>query len=128
MTASEKSDNTKSTGNGSRSSSNGTTTRRRATRAARAGSGSGTEAKETVAGTLTALPAPLAERTHAAVQAVRGTLGNAGRAWTAIRNRKALAAAAAGGTAAVITSTYAIGRRAGLRRRGPLSRLTGGRI
>ncbi|EFL12913.1 hypothetical protein [Streptomyces sp. C] len=64
----------------------------------------------------------------AAAKAVRGSLGRAGWIWTAVRARKAAAAGAATATAAVVTTAYGLGRRAGLRRRGPLSRLTGGRL
>ncbi|MBT2482329.1 hypothetical protein [Streptomyces sp. ISL-94] len=129
MTASEKPDNAKTNSGSSRASSNGTTTRQRATtRAARATTEAAADANESVTGTLAALPAPLVEKTYAAAQAVRGTLSNLGWVWTAVRERKTITAIAAGGTAAALTGTYAIGRRAGLRQRGPLSRLTGGRI
>ncbi|WP_406864313.1 hypothetical protein ABZO31_29265 [Streptomyces sp. HUAS MG47] len=76
-------------------------------------------------GTLTELPAPLAEKTLAAVHAVRGT---GGRLWRNLRARKALAGGGVACAAAALTGAYALGHRAGLRRRGPLSRLTGGRI
>ncbi|MFC9293981.1 hypothetical protein ACFTWH_03525 [Streptomyces sp. NPDC057011] len=129
MTASEKSDNTKpGTGSSRRSSSNGTTTRQRAANAARTTTESAADADETVSGTLTALPAPLAEKTQAAARAVRGSLGDLGHVWTAVRARKAVTAVAAGGTAAVLTGTYALGHRAGRRRLGPVTRLLRGRI
>ncbi|MFF5784829.1 hypothetical protein ACFY8P_07670 [Streptomyces sp. NPDC012693] len=76
-------------------------------------------------GTLTALPAPLAEKTMAAVHAVRGT---GGTLLTVVRARKAVSGSAAVSAAAALTGAYALGRRAGLRSRGPLSRLTGGRL
>ncbi|AVH98829.1 MULTISPECIES: GvpL/GvpF family gas vesicle protein [Streptomyces] len=78
-----------------------------------------------VAGTLTALPAPLAEKTLAAVHAVRGT---GGLVWNAVRTRKALTGGTAAFGAAALTGAYALGRRTGTRSRGPLTRLTGGRI
>ncbi|MFJ8659558.1 hypothetical protein [Streptomyces sp. NPDC093795] len=83
------------------------------------------ESGEAAAGTLTALPAPLAEKTLAAVHAVRGT---GGTLLTAVRARKAVSGSAAVSAAAVLTGAYALGRRAGLRSRGPVSRLTGGRL
>ncbi|WP_418960861.1 hypothetical protein [Streptomyces tritici] len=122
MSASEKTQNSQSRNGGSRAGSNGSgSTRGTAARAAK-----GTE--DTITGTLTALPAPVAEKTQAAVHAVRGSVGPGGWVWTALRDRKALSGGAAAGTAAALTAAYALGRRAGLRRRGPLSRLTGGRI
>ncbi|MFF1508484.1 hypothetical protein [Streptomyces sp. NPDC058326] len=83
------------------------------------------ETEEKATGALTALPAPLAEKTLAAVEAVRGT---GGTLVTAVRARKAVTGSAAVSAAAALTGAYALGRRAGLRSRGPLSRLTGGRI
>ncbi|MFH7596392.1 hypothetical protein WDV06_14980 [Streptomyces racemochromogenes] len=122
MTASEKSDQAKTGTARSRSSSRGSS------------SGGGTapvraaDAGEAVSGTLTALPAPLAEKTQAAATALRGSLGALGPLWKAVRARKAVAAAAATGTAALAAGAYTLGHRTGLRRRGPISRLTGGRI
>lgn len=52
----------------------------------------------------------------------------AGIAWTLVKARKAVAAGAGAGVATAVASSYALGRRAGLRQRGPLSRLTGGRL
>ncbi|MEU3468976.1 hypothetical protein ABZ716_13810 [Streptomyces sp. NPDC006687] len=100
-----------------RSSANGTKARPQAAAAA-----SATEGFPTV------LPAPLAEKTAAAAQALRGSVGRAGWIWTAIRARKALAAGAATAGAAALTTAYTLGHRSGRRTRGPLSRLTGGRI
>ncbi|MFG2989488.1 hypothetical protein ACGFZK_09415 [Streptomyces sp. NPDC048257] len=125
MTESEKSTNSRTT---SRSSANGTKTRTQAASAARDGAKAASDTAGGALGSLTALPAPLAEKTAAAAKAVRGTVGRAGWIWTAVRARKAIAAGAATGTAVVVTTAYTLGRRAGLRRRGPLSRLTGGRI
>ncbi|MFI9121260.1 GvpL/GvpF family gas vesicle protein [Streptomyces bikiniensis] len=76
-------------------------------------------------GALSALPAPLAEKTLAAVHAVRGA---GGLAWNAVRTRKALTGGTAAFGAAALTGAYALGRRTGTRSRGPLTRLTGGRI
>ncbi|MEU9237511.1 hypothetical protein [Streptomyces subrutilus] len=147
MTESEKTTNSRSTSGGS---SNGTKPRSQAATAARDGAkaastGARDGAKAASTGArdgakaaadatsgagraLAALPAPLAEKTVAAAQAVRGTVGRAGWIWTAVRARKAIAAGAATAGAVVVTTAYSAGRRAGLRQRGPLSRLTGGRI
>ncbi|MCX5232519.1 hypothetical protein ABZY16_07990 [Streptomyces sp. NPDC006553] len=84
------------------------------------------DAEATVNGTLTALPAPMAEKTLAAVQAVQGTVGRGGWIWSDPRARKALAGGAAAGTAAALTGAYALGLKAGRRRPGLLSRFTGG--
>jgi hypothetical protein len=128
MSASEKSNETPSGRNNSSAASESTGTRSRTGRASNA-------AKKTVhavekgegaaTGTLTALPAPLAEKTMAAVHAVRGT---GGTLLTVVRARKAVSGSAAVSAAAALTGAYALGRRAGLRSRGPLSRLTGGRL
>ncbi|MFE5545184.1 hypothetical protein ACFQ71_15365 [Streptomyces sp. NPDC056534] len=80
----------------------------------------------TVSGTLTALPAPMAEKTLAAMQAVRGTVGRGGWMWSDPHARLVLAGGATAGTAAALTGAYALGLRAGRRRRGLLSRFTGG--
>ncbi|MEU9304884.1 hypothetical protein [Streptomyces sp. NPDC048269] len=125
MTESEKTTNARST---SRSSSNGTKTRDRTANAAREGAKAASTTASGTAGALSALPAPLAEKTAAAAKAVSGSLGRAGWVWTAVRARKAVTAGAATATAAFVTTAYTLGRRAGLRQRGPLSRLTGGRL
>ncbi len=125
MTESEKSTNSLST---SSSSVNGTKPGSQAAGAARDGAKAASNAVSDAGRTLMALPAPLAEKTAAAAQAVRGTVGRAGWIWTAVRARKAIAAGAATAGAVVVTTAYTAGRRAGLRQRGPLSRLTGGRI
>ncbi|MEV4192528.1 hypothetical protein [Streptomyces toxytricini] len=105
--------------------SNGGTTRgRTASAAAKAGD----ELKGHGVGTLTALPSQIAEKTTTAAQVLRSTAGRAGLLWTLVRARKAAAAGTASGTFALVAVSYAAGRRAGLRRRGPLSRLTGGRL
>jgi hypothetical protein len=62
------------------------------------------------------------------VSAAEQTVGKVGVAWTLLKARKVVAAAAGAGTATVVLCSYAVGRRAGLRQRGPLSRLTGGRL
>ncbi|MEV8531777.1 hypothetical protein [Streptomyces sp. NPDC051211] len=125
MTESEKRTNNRSA---SRSSSNGTQSRSRAASAARDGAKAASKTADDTAGTVTALPAPLAEKTAAAAKAVRGTVGRAGLIWTAVRARKALTAGAATAGAALLTTVYTLGHRAGRRRRGPISRLTGGRV
>ncbi|MET9324195.1 hypothetical protein ABZX75_29115 [Streptomyces sp. NPDC003038] len=87
-------------------------------------------------GHLTSVVAPVAERTktvaHTARKSVgsatRHTLGKAAVAWTVVKGRKVIALGAMASTVAVTAGSYAVGRRAGLRRRGPLSRLTGGRL
>lgn len=85
-------------------------------------------APKDVPATLTALPAPMAEKTLAAAHAVRGVVGPGGWLWVSLRARKGLAGGSAASTVALVTGAYALGRRAGLRRRGPISRLTGGRL
>ncbi|WP_329192214.1 MULTISPECIES: hypothetical protein [unclassified Streptomyces] len=125
MTESGKTTNNSSS---SGSSSNGTKARSQAAGAARQGAKAASDAANGTAGVFTALPAPLAEKTAAAAQALRGSVGRAGWIWTAIRARKAIAAGAATAGAAAVTTAYTLGRRSGLRRRGPLTRLTGGRI
>ncbi|MFE9680591.1 hypothetical protein ACFYXC_15725 [Streptomyces sp. NPDC002701] len=60
--------------------------------------------------------------------AAQQTAGKAGLVWTLLKARKIVAAAAGAGTATVVLCSYAVGRRAGLRQRGPLSRLSGGRL
>ncbi|MFC8290529.1 hypothetical protein ACFUJ0_32170 [Streptomyces sp. NPDC057242] len=132
MSASEKSNEGQYRWNGSSTASDGTgngggTLRTRTGAEAPAGTaekGAG-ETGEAVGGMLTALPAPLAEKTLAAVHAVRGT---GGRAWTAVRSRKALSSGTAAVGAVALTGAYVLGRRTGTRSRGPLTRLTGGRI
>ncbi|MET9887575.1 hypothetical protein ABZZ20_31450 [Streptomyces sp. NPDC006430] len=125
MTESERSTNNPFT---SRSSTNGTKTDSQAASAARDGVKAASDAASDSAGTLTTLPAVLAEKTGAAAQAVRGAVGRGGRLWTAVRARKAVAAGGATAGALVVTAAYTVGRRAGLRQRGPISKLTGGRI
>ncbi|MEU6880275.1 hypothetical protein [Streptomyces sp. NPDC046712] len=124
MSASEKTNNSNARTSGSNTSgSRGRTTR---------GSGNAvkavSDAKDETTATLTALPAPMAEKTLAAAQAVRGVVGPGGWLWTTLRARKGVAGGTVASTAALVTGAYALGRRAGLRRRGPISRLTGGRI
>ncbi|MFJ6793184.1 hypothetical protein [Streptomyces sp. NPDC091268] len=133
MTESEKTNNSQST---SRSSSNGTKSRSRAASAARDGAkaaaGTASDTASGTVGALSVLPAPLAEKTVAAAKAISGTVGStvgrAGWVWTAVRARKAITVGAASATAAVVSTAYTLGRRSGLRQRGPLSRLTGGRL
>ena len=60
--------------------------------------------------------------------AAQQTIGKAGMAWTLLKARKVVVAVAGAGTATVVLCSYTLGRRAGLRRRGPLSRLSGGRL
>ncbi|MEU2588566.1 hypothetical protein ABZ612_38205 [Streptomyces avermitilis] len=62
------------------------------------------------------------------VSAAEQTVGKAGLVWTLLKARKVVAAAAGAGTATVVLCSYTLGRRAGLRQRGPLSRLSGGRL
>ncbi|MFE5731066.1 hypothetical protein ACFQ7A_09210 [Streptomyces sp. NPDC056528] len=128
MSASEKSSENQSGGNSSRPASDGTGNGGAASRGTAAEKKTVQSAKSTgeaAGGTLSALPAPLAEKTLAAVHAVRGT---GGLVLTAVRTRKTLTGGTAVSAAAALTGAYALGRRAGLRSRGPLSRLTGGRI
>ncbi|MCX4911472.1 hypothetical protein [Streptomyces sp. NBC_00878] len=64
----------------------------------------------------------------AVTSAAEQTVGKAGMAWTLLKARKVVVAAVGTGTATVVLCSYTVGRRAGLRRRGPISRLSGGRI
>ncbi|MEU9981171.1 hypothetical protein [Streptomyces sp. NPDC050856] len=76
------------------------------------------------------------EKARSAARGVQATVGSAagravgkvGVAWTLVKARKAVVAGAGAGVATVVASSYALGLRSGLRRRGPLSRLTGGRL
>ncbi|MFD9334497.1 hypothetical protein ACFWBF_08790 [Streptomyces sp. NPDC060028] len=117
----------------SRSSANSeTSTANSRERSPSSGRATGTEST----GHLTSVAAPAAERTKAAANSARKSLGSATRqtlgkataAWTVVKARKATALGAGAATVAVTAGSYAVGRRAGLRRRGPLSRLTGGRL
>lgn len=130
MSASEKSNNSNARSSSSRARSNsaGTGTRGRTTGKAGNAVKAVSDAKDETTATLTALPAPVAEKTLAAAQAVRGVVGPGGRLWSTLGARKALTGGTAASTIALVTGAYALGRRAGLRRRGPISRLTGGRI
>ncbi|MFF5454899.1 hypothetical protein [Streptomyces sp. NPDC012950] len=107
--------------------SNEIRSRRNGPRTAPDGTGNATgETGGAVGGALAVLPAPLAEKTLAAVHAVRDT---GGVVWTAVRTRKTLASGTAAAVgAAALTGAYALGRRTGTRSRGPITRLTGGRI
>lgn len=77
-----------------------------------------------------------AEKSRTAARTVQRTVGSAaeqtvgklGTVYTLVKARKVIAAGAGAGVGIVVASSYAVGRRAGLRRRGPLSRLTGGRL
>ncbi|MEU6368570.1 hypothetical protein ABZ876_23220 [Streptomyces sp. NPDC046931] len=65
-------------------------------------------------------------------QAVIATSGQvaatAKTAWTVVAQRKLVAAGVGVGLTALSAASYAVGRRAGNRTQGPLTRLTGGRI
>lgn len=60
------------------------------------------------------------------VTSTAGTAASIGL--TAVRERKTLAAGAGGGLLALLTGAFALGRGTARRKRGPLTRLTGGRI
>lgn len=85
---------------------------------------------------LAAVTAPVAERTKSAAVTARESVGSVSRQtigkaavlWTVLKARKAAALIVTAGTTAVATGAFAAGRRTGLRRRGPLSRLAGGRL
>lgn len=113
-------------------SRNGTATKDRAQDAAKSASQTARGGKEALAGLggATTEKAKSAARTvQSAVSTAAGqTVGKAGVAWTLLKARKAIAAGAGAGVVTVVASSYALGRRAGLRQRGPLSRLTGGRL
>ncbi|MFC9590911.1 hypothetical protein ACFTUC_14160 [Streptomyces sp. NPDC056944] len=66
------------------------------------------------------LPAPLAEKAHAAAQAARGV---GSTLWSAVCAHKAVMGGAVVGTAAALTLAYARGRRAGRRGLGPVALL-----
>lgn len=107
-------------------------TKDRAQDTAKSASQSARGGKEALAGLgeVTTQKARSAARTvQSAVGTAAGqTVGKAGRAWTLVKARKAIATGAGAGVVTVVASSYALGRRAGLRQRGPLSRLTGGRL
>lgn len=63
-----------------------------------------------------------------ATGAAERAAGVAGVVWTLVKARKAVVAGAGAGVVTAVASSYALGRRAGLQQRGPLSRLTGGRL
>ncbi|GAA3835090.1 hypothetical protein ACFS5L_31140 [Streptomyces phyllanthi] len=85
---------------------------------------------------LTGLGGAASEKAKVAARTVQSTVasaagqtvGKAGLAWTLLKARKVVAATGAAGTATVVLCSYTLGRRAGLRQRGPLSRLSGGRL
>jgi hypothetical protein len=81
-------------------------------------------------GDATTRKAAAAARTvqHTAVSAAGTAVDKAGVVWTVVKARKAVVAGAGTGVATVVAGSYALGRRVGLRQRGPLSRLTGGRL
>ena len=81
-------------------------------------------------GDATTRKAAAAARTvqHTAVSAAGTAADKAGVIWTVVKARKAVVAGAGTGVATVVAGSYALGRRVGLRQRGPLSRLTGGRL
>lgn len=65
-------------------------------------------------------------------QAVMSTAGKAAStattAWTVVKHRKAVTAGAAAGVLGMAGGAFALGRRTATAGRGPLTRLTGGRI
>ncbi|GAA1035996.1 hypothetical protein GCM10009566_02130 [Streptomyces murinus] len=65
---------------------------------------------------------------RAVVSASGHAVGLARTAWTVVARRKAVAAGAGVGLSAMGALSYLAGRRAGRRTRGPITRLTGGRI
>ncbi|WP_055600287.1 hypothetical protein [Streptomyces aureus] len=71
-------------------------------------------------GELRALPDPFPEKGGRAAEAVRGA-GNA--LWADVRAHRAVTAGAVAGSAAALTLAYALGRRAGRRRLGPVALL-----
>ncbi|MET7443547.1 hypothetical protein ACWERY_21550 [Streptomyces sp. NPDC004082] len=100
--------------------------------AGEAAGAAGRGSKEVLAG----IGGAASEKARVAAKTVQGTVtsaaqqtvGKAGLALTLLKARKVVAAAAGAGTATVVLCSYTLGRRAGLRQRGPLSRLSGGRL
>ncbi|MFK4149909.1 hypothetical protein [Streptomyces sp. NPDC004065] len=65
---------------------------------------------------------------QALVSASGQVAATAKTAWTVVAQRKLVAAGLGGGLAALSAASYTVGRRAGRRAQGPLTRLTGGRL
>ncbi|MEU5398259.1 hypothetical protein ABZ348_03020 [Streptomyces sp. NPDC005963] len=86
------------------------------------------ETPDEVQGALALVPAPLTQKTQVALHALRGAVGPAGTVWSAIGARKALSGGVSVASLAALGCAYALGRRMAPRHRGPLTRLTGGRI
>lgn len=112
------------------------TTGNAGTRAARRAEETATDAGRQTAGSVrdigdaTTRKAAAAARTvrRTAVSAAETAAGRAGVVWSLVKARKAVVAGAGTGVATAVVGSYALGRRVGLRQRGPLSRLTGGRL
>ncbi|MEE1757029.1 hypothetical protein [Streptomyces sp. SP18CS02] len=109
-----------------------TTTKERAQRAQTAARDTAQDAAESARGIggVTADKARTAARTvqRTAATAADRTVGKVGVVWTLVKARKVIVAGAGAGVATAVASSYALGRRVGLRQRGPLSRLSGGRL
>ncbi|MFD9721278.1 hypothetical protein [Streptomyces sp. NPDC059076] len=86
------------------------------------------ETTDEVQGSLALVPAPLAQKTQLALHTLRGAVGPAGAVWSAIGARKGLSGGVSVISLAALGCCYALGRRTALGQRGPLTRLTGGRI
>ncbi|MEU7058141.1 hypothetical protein [Streptomyces sp. NPDC046197] len=73
-----------------------------------------------------------AKNVEAGRQAIVAASGRAAAtaktAWAVIARRKLVAAGLGGGLAALSAASYTVGRRAGRRTQGPITRFTGGRI
>lgn len=96
-----------------------------AVRAVEPGPGTAETSDQAATGALRVLPAPFAEKALTAASVARGS---GGAMWTVVRSHKTATGAAAMGTTAAVAGAYALGRRAGRRRRrGPLTLLLGGR-
>ncbi|MFQ6142376.1 hypothetical protein ACLMNJ_04770 [Streptomyces seoulensis] len=93
--------------------------------AAKAGAAKAAEATSSVAHSAAK---GVAVGRKAVVTASGQVAATARTAWTVIARRKLVAAGLGGGLAGLTAASYAVGRRAGRRSQGPLTRLTGGRI
>ncbi|MFJ8866961.1 hypothetical protein ACIRD6_14550 [Streptomyces sp. NPDC102473] len=70
-----------------------------------------------------------ADKGRRSVRETAGKVGSAATtAWTAVKQRKAVAVGAAAGIGGLVGGAFALGRQTATSHAGPLTRLTGGRI